>query len=360
MRNVSVLMLTYGHWEYTMNALMLLMKNVSPCTKLNEIIIFDTIPNMAREDYKQRKDYTQQGLLEFQQQYGKDFFKIVSLGLINYGIPILIRRGIQMSKSENDIVFCNNDIFLGPNWLQPLIDLAYKDKWYTQHVAMVSPFQSPELSWDQYINAEFREIYFKQFYHRFIYEKNPQKIQEILNEIYQGNFEQFSKEFVERNRGKIWDDEVNGSCFLLKRDVLNTGLVAWDDRYSYLFNGDTGGYGADDQDFSVQLDNAGYFRMTCFESFAHHLVCGTDRKITLDDAEMKFKDIQSGNKFSEKWERDYEAPEIIFPFDLAPGIPKAPHKHRWKLRTTPMPEGRDPLRLDWGVGRAALNIRIDD
>jgi len=134
----------------------------------------------------------------------------------------------------------------------------------------------------------------------------------------------------------------------------------WDDRYSLLHDGGTTGYGSDDHDFSIQLDNAGYFRLTAFESFAHHLICGTNRKITLDDPEKNRKDIQSGNRFFMKWERDYTLPEIVYPFDLAPGIPRAHHKHRWKLRETPLPNNIDVYKVDLGVGREILNCRIND
>lgn len=352
MNKVSVFMLTYGHWAFTKVALKHLLQGFHEAP-LEEVVILDTLPKPWNQDETQDQlnGIEQAGFMDFP----ASFFKIIRLEK-NFGSPMTIKMGMKACRSENDVVFCSNDVFYGDHWLQPLIDHAYKP-WNIDHVAAVAPFQAPEYEWDAFVNKDFRKLYFEQFYPALIHEKNSMWIEQMLNDLYQSNFWAFSRKFVARNQGKQWD-ELNYCTFYLKRVFMDK--LSWDDRYSYLFNGETSGYGSDDHDFSIQMDNMGLFRITTFESFAHHLICGTNRKITMDDRDKNFKDIQSGNKFLEKWERDYAAPEILFPFELAPGIPKAAHKHRWKLRTTPMPEGRDPLKVDWGVGREVLNSRIDD
>ena len=354
MRNVSVFLLTYGHFEYTKVALDCLIEN-RDSSRLTELIILDTLPAPWNQDE------TQEQLEQIQQRGYGDFsphnIKVIFLDK-NYGSPWTIKKGIESCNSQNDVFFCSNDVFLGHNWLEPLVEVAYKDDWHTQYVACVSPFQSPEYEWDEFINAEFRKQYIDGLYRYMIHEKDSSKILAGLHQLYEGNFVEFSKRFVQRNKGKVWDD-LNYCCFLLKRDILDKGMF-WDDRYSLLHDGGTTGYGSDDHDFSIQLDNAGYFRLTAFESFAHHLICGTNRKITLDDPEKNRKDIQSGNRFFMKWERDYTLPEIVYPFDLAPGIPRAHHKHRWKLRETPLPNNIDVYKVDLGVGREILNCRIND
>lgn len=333
MRNVSIMIPTFGQWQYTEACLTYLINNANG-EPFDEIVIADTVPPESR------RDCTQDKLKEIQEKgflgVPAEKFKIHMLDK-NYGCTITINRGTQFCHPENDVMFISNDIFMGWDWLRPLRAAAYDPRW-SDKIGFVAPFISPEVCLDEVINTQFRQDYFNIHYKDIINEKDLNNIFAFLDRLYGGSFVEFSKKFAERHRGHFYD-EMHSTTMYFKRDTLNTiGLL--DEQFSYLFNGELGGYGSDDIDMYIRQTNAGLFRLTVFESFAHHLICGTNRKRT---SAADFKDIQSGNKLLNKWEPDMEAEPLVWPFEIVGN--KVPHR-KWKTRVISL-QG-DPYKVNWG------------
>lgn len=349
MNNVSIMIPSYGQFQYTQLCLEYLLSSLgSAKERVTELIIVDTVPV-----FPWQLDDTQDRLHTLEQTglpgFPKEWLKIIRLDQ-NYGCTITINKGIEACQPENDVMFVSNDIFFGDNWLQPLINYAYDPRW-AHLVGVVSPYISPEICLDTVINEDFRKHYFDAEYMNVIRSKSAPHIDRWLNKLYPSGFMEFSAQFIERNRGKIYD-EGHTAAMMIKRSTIEK-IGIFDDRFSYLFSGELGGYGSDDMDYGIRLNNAGLFRVTCFESFCHHLVCGTNQKKIHPDN----KDIQSGNKLVEKWEHDEVAPELVFPFDVAGK--KVSHR-RFKLRETPLPSHKNPYAVDWGLpGQLGLEFMIN-
>ena len=341
MNKISIFLNTYGQWQYTKLCLQYLLEGLGDADHLvDEIIIMDTVPIFPNV-----KDETQERLQHLQSIVPR--LKVITLDK-NYGCTITINKGIQACRPENDVMFVSNDVFMGHNWLQPLINCAYDPRW-KDIVAWVSPFIAPEICLDTICDPQFRQKYFDEWYMQIILDKKSENIEQWLNYLYGGNFLQFAETFKQRNAGKIYD-EVHSCTTFMKREIINkVGLL--DERYSYLFNGELGGYGSDDIDMFFRHTNLGLFRLTCFDSFCHHLICGTNRKRTTPD----YKDIQSGNKLLQKWEKDLMAKPLVFPFEVAGE--KVPHQ-RFKLREIPLVG--DPYKVDWGLpGQIGLDYMFN-
>jgi len=332
MRKVSVFILSYGQFHYTQLCLEYLLNGLNNYP-IDEFLIIDT---PTQEPW--RHDVTPFKLREIKDRgflsWPKEFFRVVTLDQ-NYGCTISINKGIRACKPENDVMFVSNDILMGPNWLAPLVKCAYDERWQNK-IGFVAPYISPEICLDEKINAEFRTRYLNNHL-QLMAQTNPEEIRRQINLLYGGNFLDFAREFVARNQGKIYD--LMHSCTMyMKRDTLNTiGLL--DEQFSYLFNGQLGGYGSDDIDMFIRQHNAGLFQLTCFDSFCHHIMCATNRKREHPDN----KDIQSGNKLLNKWKIDYDSPTIEFPFETAGK--KTPFK-RWKKREIPLQGNK--YQINWG------------
>ena len=167
-----------------------------------------------------------------------------------------------------------------------------------------------------------------------------------MDQLYGGDFMKFGREFVDRNKGKVYD-QIHGGCALIKRRAIQEDIGMCDPDFAYLLTNpqSLGGQGSNDIDMWIRVANAGQFTVTCFDSFAHHVVCGTTRQNT---KEYKYNgatgalNIMGGNRLMQKWESNGQ--EIVYPFDVAGK--KAPHL-QFQRRKIPL-QG-DPAKLDWGL-----------
>ncbi|MBI4151522.1 glycosyltransferase [Candidatus Woesearchaeota archaeon] len=334
MNPISLLLVTYGRWPYTEASLTYALKGAAPA-EIDEVIIVDTIPEPWMLDETQEKliEYQQKGFL----QCGPEKFTVFTFHK-NVGSNPAFNKGIELAKKTNDVVIINNDNFLAPNWLQPLIDCAYAPH-HAHLVAWCGPYVSPEMCLDEVVNAQFRKDYFADYYQDFMNLNAASEVPGLLNKLY-GDFETFAQAFVQRNQGKVYDHLH--SIGLIKRSAINAGLGQCDPNFALFLDGAPGCRGSDDIDMWIRIHAAGLFTITTFDSLAHHVVCATTKQRT--DPDPQRKNIQGGNRLIEKWEPTDQF--IKYPFPTAGNNPG----HRvFKSRTTPLPAHKNPFQVDWGL-----------
>ena len=338
-RGVSIIMLSYNRSSFTKVAIQKMVENLDhPVEK------FVLVDNGSTDG---TTAWVKQFFLNYSLNHQDVVNRVQSWEIIanetNKGIAVAQNQGCLACSKDNDVVMISNDIFLGPDWLFPLVKERERHQQLGVKLGWLSPYLSPELQFDEIINSEFRKNYFDQWYRHVINCHDADRLKFTIDQLYGGNFDEFSRQFVERNKGKIWD-EAPSMCFYWTREAIDeVGL--FDERFSE-FNG-VGGFGSEDVDLYFRFNNAGFFRITVWESFAHHLVTGTTRKLTLDNPDFAYKDILTGNLCLRKWCPILDQKPVNYPLDIFPGASKRSYD-KWLLRTHNTEFG-DINKLDLGL-----------
>lgn len=336
MRKVSIMMLSYNRSAFIKLALQYLFAHLDyPIQK------FVLVDNGSTDDtIPWVKNYLIHLGTEFPLGCLVGSSQVIENGK-NFGIARAQNQGALACDPDSDVVMVSNDVFVGPNWLAPLVKCVEYHKEQNVKLGWVSPYLSPENTCDIVVSEQFRHQYFSEYYRRIIHATDPDYLREVINEIYGGSFEQFSKEFVQRNAGKRLDEAPSMIFYWTRECIDEVGL--FDEQFSE-FRG-IGGWGNEDTDLYIRMNNLNYFRAACFDSFAHHVICATTRKIVLDDPNFAYGDIQTGGKFLRKWCAIPNQPIIQYPLETC--MPKR-HYDRWLLRKHNTQFG-DLTKLDLGL-----------
>jgi len=260
----------------------------------------------------------------------------------NEGIAFAQNQGARACPEDSDVVMVSNDVFCSSNWLSPLVKCVEKHRQLGVKIGWISPYMAPEHQFDNYCNEKFRLDYFNYWYYRLINCQYSDYLYAMMDELYQGDFISFGKEFVQRNAGKVWDEAVS-MMFYWTREAINE-VGYFDEQFSY-FNG-IGGFGSEDVDLMLKMNNLGFFRLTCFDAFVHHVICVTTRKITLDNPEFARKDIITGGLFLRKWCSIPNENPATYPYEVVSSTKRGYPK--WLLRQHNTTFG-DVEKLDLGL-----------
>lgn len=307
MKNITIGLLTYNHLSFTQICLEYLFRNTN---REYELVVVD----------QGSKDGTKEFLKDIQQTYGKLVPITLHLMDRNVGVAAGLNIGVQHNE-KNDFVFLQNDVVVGPNWLSPLVDLAYSHP----KIAMVGPFLSPEVNFiDSKCTDETRRKYEQEIMYKLRDDPTKERLKEYLNYFYDGDFDKFALDFVKRNENTLPYDELVFMFSYFKREAFErVGL--FDERYWP--------YGGEEWDFMYRINNAGMFRLLCNQSFAHHWVSITCRKLLRDDPELYMKDIPTGELMATRWEMSKVHGGEVWPgksFETGT-IVKRSHA-KWKLK----------------------------
>ena len=262
---------------------------------------------------------------------------------INKGIAVGQNQGAKACAEDSDVVMVSNDIFAGKNWLSPLVKCVERHRDLGIQLGWVSPYMAPEHQFDDHCNEKFRKDYFDYWYRRILNCNDPDSLYAIMDELYQGDFQAFSQEFVKRNAGKIWDEAVS-MMFYWTREAINE-VGYFDERFSEFYG--HGGWGSEDVDLMVRMNAKRFFRLTCFDSWVHHVICATTRKIVLDSSEFAYGDIETGNKFLRLWCPIPNQTPVYYPLDIIPQASKRAYD-TWLRRKHNLDFG-DLTKLDLGL-----------
>ena len=223
-----------------------------------------------------------------------------------------------------------NDVIVTPNWLEPLQKLAYLH----EDIGMVAPFTFPQ--WpvnhkpfdssfmnylktmaEQYLNVRPR-----------LFQTMPSReiLEQLLRNLF-GNLDKFAETFVEIHKNTLPYDDASMMCMYYKRDAINK-IGKWDEDF-YPWNGE-------EYDYRVRMNNAGLFRLTCFQSFIFHWTSVTTQQGIDENSEIFKAGLAQGHKIMNKWTKG----EVGGYCPVAVQEPKRRY-NTWKLRTDEEPlDGR--------------------
>jgi hypothetical protein len=124
---------------------------------------------------------------------------------------------------------------------------------------------------------------------------NPNITKEDLRQLSTnlfGDLDRFAEIFTETYKNTLPYDDASMMCMYFKRDALNK-IGKWDENF-YPWNGE-------EYDYRVRMNNAGLFRLTCFQSFIFHWTSITTRQQIDEDAKIFKAGLSQGDKIMKKW-----------------------------------------------------------
>ncbi len=206
----------------------------------------------------------------------------------NRGISPVINQGIKWA-GDNDYCFLSNDIVFGKNWLKNLQDGVYEHK----ELGGASPYTTPEATYDDFANMEFRENYRRNYWPRLRKDPDYQELKEIIDELHMGDFQEFTE---------IWDKtrkdvpplyEWMSMVMYLKRSTIDkVGL--FDERFIPS--------NWEDLDYMVRMNREGLYRATIASSYIFHWSNISNRNEFGDNTgEYKKEMTENEKRFHRKW-----------------------------------------------------------
>ena len=276
MRTVTIGLLTLNHLSFTQLCLEYLFKNTD---YPYELVIVD----------QNSSDGTKEYLQDIERTYGS--IQPITVHYMDRNVGVAAGLNIcALHNLDNDLVFLQNDVVVGPNWLSPLVSLADS----SNKIGMVGSFLSPEVNFiDTKCTEETRRKYEQEIMYNLRNDPTKERLKEYLNYFYDGDFDEFALDFVERNKDTLPYDEIVFMMSYFKKETFKA-VGYFDERYWP--------YGGEEWSFMYRVNNVGLFRLLCNQSFAHHWVSNTCRKLLRDDHELYMKDIPTGELMATRWE----------------------------------------------------------
>lgn len=192
-------------------------------------------------------------------------------------------------KEDEDHVYLPNDIVVGPKWLELLQEDAYK----YEKAGITSPYIPFDLCYDDVVNKEFTDRYMREYYPRLRDDPSVEGLENTLQEIYNGSFEDFCTDFQKRNAEEPPLDESLTHVMYYKNWVFEkVGL--YDEAHKP--------FGNEDRDYFIRLNNEDIWRTCSSRSYCHHWLSITQRQRFGDWQELQDKSYKSSIRLMQKWE----------------------------------------------------------
>lgn len=206
-------------------------------------------------------------------------------------IPYQQNQFLELLKENEDYCLLPNDICVGPNWLKLLKEDTYRH----DNIIFGSPYMNCDLQYDKKINLDWSNNYFK-IYNEIREAKSAEDLEFYLNNLYEGDFEEFCLNFQERNINEPPIDGGLTHIMLFKSKLFK--------EYKFKFNDlDYPKYfGSWEFDLKVELNNMGFYSIASSRAYVNHWISisNKDSDINLSD---KQKEIRKNNlKLFKKWE----------------------------------------------------------
>jgi GT2 family glycosyltransferase len=290
MNNPGIVSLQWNHSNFSVQCL----QAICRYTPKSVPILF--IDNGSSPQHIHRLD---QEIRRFQ----KEGFNItLKLNNKNIGIAPAMNQGIKWCSEKGlDCCFVCNDIVVGYNWLEELQKGVYKhDK-----IGAGSPYISPEATYDNFLNSQFRDIYRRNFWPKVKKDLLPEELWQITNDLY-SDWDWFSRNWVETRQGIPPLYELFSMVMYIKKSCSD--MVGLLDEQFIPSNWE-------DLDYMVRCNNHGFFRVGVTESIVHHWSNITNRNEFGDNSgEYKHEMTENEKRFHDKW-------KIFVPRDqIKPGV----------------------------------------
>lgn len=278
-------------------------------------------------------------IVELLNKYKVDAFSLIT----DSSVASAYNKAIEIS-GEGDLVIMQNDVIVTPNWLEPLQKLAYSHK----DIGMVAPFTFPQwpMNHKPFSSSfmDYLETMAKRYWdvrqRLFCNMPSTELLEQVLKNLF-GDLDKFAETFCEIYKDTLPYDDASMMAMYLKRDAINR-IGMWDEDF-YPWNGE-------EYDYRVRMNNAGLFRLTCFQSFIFHWTSITTRQQIDESTEIFKAGLAQGDKIMNKWAIDEEGGKCHIPTQE----PKRRY-NKFKLRTNEAPiDGRNfmihvPLNNEWWI-----------
>lgn len=273
-------------------------------------------------------------------EYKVDAFSLIT----DSSVASAYNKAIEIS-GDDDLVIMQNDVIVTPNWLEPLQKLAYSHN----DIGMVAPFTFPQwpMNHKPFSSSfmDYLETMAKRYWdvrQRLFYNMpSTELLEQVLKNLF-GDLDRFAETFCEIYKDTLPYDDASMMTMYFKRDAINR-IGKWDEDF-YPWNGE-------EYDYRVRMNNAGLFRLTCFQSFIFHWTSITTRQQIDEDSEIFKAGLAQGHKIMNKWTKG----EIGNYCPVSVQEPKRRY-NTWKLRTNEEPiDGMDfmihiPPNNQWWSG----------
>lgn len=317
MNDVKIYMLSFNHLPFTQQCLEAVWKYTDPKVP---ILVIDNGSNEETLTWLRKvRDEKKIELLE----NGR-----------NIGMAPAHNQAIDWCGTS-DFCFLSNDIIVGHGWLDKLREGAYKH----ESIGGASPYISPEVTYDGFANMQFRNEYKRNFQPQLRHDIPKEKLWDMVNEIHNGDFDEFTKTWAE-TRGDLpplfeWMTMV----LYIKRSTIDK-VGKFDPQFQPSH--------WEDMDYMVRMNLYDLFRITVSDSYVFHWGTITTRGDFHDiDPELHKKRVENEERFHKKWkiflpynERRHGVPDgdkykpmipgKLVPFEVS--LPEQNRKHdKWHL-----------------------------
>ena len=242
-KKVSIVILGFNQVEYTKKCIESILKYTK---QKYELILVDNGSNDNTEKY-------------FRSIPGAK----VIVNKENLGVSRGWNQGMRQADGDY-ILILNNDIIVGPNWLENMVRLAESDS----AIGLVGP-RSNYIAGPQIVNN--------------VPYKNEKEIQKFIE-----------KWQVEQDRSANEFSFIKGFCHLIPRATFEK-VGFYDERY--------GKGNFEDDDYCMRVKYHGYRAMIANDSFIHHYGSVSFKQASVDWNKQM---IENERKFSEKWAKGAE------------------------------------------------------
>lgn len=244
-------------------------------------------------------------------------------------IPNQWNQLVEELKENEDLVIIPNDIVIGDGmWLTKLRE----DIYLRNDVIAGSPYMLPDLRYDSIINNDFAERYLSL---RRNIDKNSssEELKKYLDNLYEGNFEDFCFKFSLRNM-----NEPPLDCFITHLIYFKNELFT---KHSFRFNDIDYPkyYGSFEFDMKCELNNRNLFTIASSRVYVHHWI-SVSNQLSEGSLSDKQKEIRKNNiRLFQKWEWIPSSTYFMPNYKAPSSIPnwRTPY-HKWKLRENKITE----------------------
>ncbi len=190
---------------------------------------------------------------------------------------------VDLLKENEDFLIIANDLCVGPNWLE----LLQEDTYRYPEVIVGSPYMPCDLQYDEIINHEFSEN-FKVLRNDIIKASTSEELELFLNNLYDGDFDQFCIDFAERNKNQPPIDQCITHLMLFKNELFTKYDFRFDEGYCPV-------YGSMEYQMIADMNNLGLFRIASSRCYVHHFISASATTSTNMPQTEKQKAINKNN-----------------------------------------------------------------
>lgn len=313
MNDTQIVVVTWNHQPFTRVCLESLLEYTDPKHK---IVVIDNGSTDGTVDYL--KALSLEGHID------------IVLNEKNVGIAPAINQGIRYADGK-DVCFVSNDCVVGHGWLDALKKGVYKD----DRIGGGSPYISPEATYDEFANTDFRNSYRSNYWPMLKDDPPADKLMGMIHELHGGDWKEFTETWFETRA----DDPPLFEWFSMIMYIKSTTIDSVG-----LFDEQFVPSNWEDMDYVVRMNNAGLFRVGVTGSYCFHWSNISNRNEFKDNTpEYTAEMSENAIRFNKKWRI------FLPPNEVVHGVPdgdKYPPKEVGELSPWPVSEEENSRKYD--------------